>query len=115
MPIRTTVPDLLGMRLAHRAMLADTARLPSLTADIAVGHTACPPTRAAAVTEYLLLLCDSIHHHHDIEDTVLVASGKLLLTHSAVPNDVLSGPVAATAVGRPECAFQSGRIMNFTK
>ncbi|WP_433603089.1 hemerythrin domain-containing protein [Nocardia sp. CA-135953] len=71
MPIHTTAPDLLGMRLAHRAMLADTARLAGLTADIAAGHTACPPTRAAAVTEYLLLLCDSIHHHHDIEDTVL--------------------------------------------
>ncbi|MGQ4601553.1 hemerythrin domain-containing protein [Nocardia sp. R6R-6] len=71
MPTHTTAPDLLGMRLAHRAMLADTARLTGLTADIAAGHTACPPTRAAAVTEYLLLLCDSIHHHHDIEDTVL--------------------------------------------
>ena len=52
-------------------MLADTARLTSLTADITAGRAACPPTRAAAVTEYLLLLCDSIHDHHDIEDTVL--------------------------------------------
>lgn len=67
----TTEPDLLGMRLAHRAMIADTARFTDLTRDIAAGRADCPPRRAAAIAEYLLLLCDSIHHHHTIEDEVL--------------------------------------------
>lgn len=46
---------------------------------------------------------------------LLVASGKLLVTPSAVPNDVLFGPVEAAAVGQRECAFLSGRIMYFNK
>ncbi|WP_459956064.1 hemerythrin domain-containing protein [Nocardia sp. IFM 10818] len=71
MPTKTTVPDLLGVRLAHRAMIADTARFAGLTRDIAVGNAECQPVRARAVTDYLLLLCDSIHHHHTIEDEVL--------------------------------------------
>lgn len=71
MPTETTGPDLLGMRLAHRAMLADTQRLCELTRDIAAGRADCTPARAAAITDYLLLLCDSIHHHHTIEDEVL--------------------------------------------
>ncbi|MEV0467550.1 hemerythrin domain-containing protein [Nocardia tengchongensis] len=71
MPTKTTEPDLLGMRLAHRAMIADTARFTQLTREITAGRADCAPARAAAITEYLSLLCDSIHHHHTIEDEVL--------------------------------------------
>lgn len=67
--IRST-PNLLGMRLAHRAMLADTARFAVLAGELAAG-TPCAPRRARAVAEYLGLLCDSIHHHHRVEDEVL--------------------------------------------
>ncbi|MEV6061933.1 hemerythrin domain-containing protein [Nocardia asteroides] len=68
--IRST-PNLLGMRLAHRAMLADTARLGVVVGELAAGGASCPPRRARALTEYLGLLCDSIHHHHRVEDEVL--------------------------------------------
>ncbi|MGW6724557.1 hemerythrin domain-containing protein [Nocardia sp. NPDC055029] len=67
--IRST-PNLLGIRLAHRAMLADTARFAVLAGELAAG-TPCAPRRARAIAEYLGLLCDSIHHHHRIEDEVL--------------------------------------------
>ncbi|GEM32897.1 hypothetical protein NN3_39040 [Nocardia neocaledoniensis NBRC 108232] len=62
-------PNLLGIRLAHRAMLADTARFATLARELAGGP--CPPRRARAVAGYLGLLCDSIHHHHRVEDEVL--------------------------------------------
>ena len=67
----TSAPDLLGIRLAHRAMIADAARFSALSADIAAGRVECGPKRAAAIAGYLRQLCDSIHHHHDTEDTVL--------------------------------------------
>ncbi|WP_433622356.1 hemerythrin domain-containing protein [Nocardia sp. CA-120079] len=63
-------PDVTGMRIAHRGMIADTRRFAQITAQIAAG-SACPHRRVAAITEYLNLLCDSIHHHHTIEDDVL--------------------------------------------
>ncbi|MBH0781150.1 hemerythrin domain-containing protein [Nocardia bovistercoris] len=63
-------PDVTGMRIAHRGMLADTRRFAEITARIAAGES-CPPARAAAVAQYLTLLCDSVHHHHTIEDTVV--------------------------------------------
>ncbi len=68
--IRST-PNLLGMRLAHRAMLADTARFAALTGELAATRTPCPPRRVRAIADYLGLLCDSIHHHHRVEDEVL--------------------------------------------
>ncbi|MEV0061918.1 hemerythrin domain-containing protein [Nocardia sp. NPDC050718] len=68
--IRST-PNLLGMRLAHRAMLADTARFAVLAGELAAIRTPCPPRRARAIAGYLDLLCDSIHHHHRVEDEVL--------------------------------------------
>ncbi|QLY31976.1 hemerythrin domain-containing protein [Nocardia huaxiensis] len=71
MPTTTSEPNLLGMRLAHRAMIADAARFATLTRDIAGGKTDCPASRAEAISVYLHLLCDSIHHHHSIEDEVL--------------------------------------------
>lgn len=66
-PVR---PDVTGMRIAHRGMLADTRRFAQITARIADGAP-CAPARAAAVAQYLTLLCDSVHHHHTIEDEVV--------------------------------------------
>ncbi|MFI7670996.1 hemerythrin domain-containing protein [Nocardia sp. NPDC049526] len=63
-------PDVTGMKIAHRGMLADTRRFAQITGQVAAGSPS-PPPRAAAIAEYLNLLCDSIHHHHTIEDDVL--------------------------------------------
>ncbi|MBY6365855.1 hemerythrin domain-containing protein [Rhodococcoides corynebacterioides] len=66
----TTFDDTLGMRLSHRAMIADAGRLTDLLAGLAAGA----PTDArhgAAVAEYLRLFCTSIEHHHRTEDDVL--------------------------------------------
>lgn len=65
------VPDLLGITLAHRAMLADLLRLTDLATAVRDRDVICTPGRARAVARYLEWLCDSIHHHHTIEDTVV--------------------------------------------
>lgn len=62
-------PDTLGMRLAHRAMLRDAARLPALLQHLAAATAA--PARARAVAGYVDDFCDSVHHHHSAEDDVL--------------------------------------------
>ncbi len=62
-------PDTLGMRLAHRAMLRDAARLPALLQHLAAAPAA--PARARAVAAYVDDFCDSVHHHHAAEDDVL--------------------------------------------
>lgn len=67
----TFTPDLLGIQLNHRAMIADAQRLATITADIAAGRRTCDRKRADAITAYLGQLCESVHHHHHIEDTVL--------------------------------------------
>jgi hemerythrin-like domain-containing protein len=64
-------PDLLGITLGHRAILADVRRVAELTAAIGDGRESCPPARARALTRYVTLLCDSIHHHHTAEDEFL--------------------------------------------
>jgi hemerythrin-like domain-containing protein len=64
-------PDLLGIALAHRAMLADLLRLGDLAAAVRDRDVICTPGRARAISRYVELLCDSIHHHHTTEDTVL--------------------------------------------
>jgi hemerythrin-like domain-containing protein len=64
------VPDVLGMRLAHRAMLRDADRL----TDLAERLAAAPATeqeRADAVARYVREWADSVHHHHSVEDDVL--------------------------------------------
>ncbi|MGY1632253.1 hemerythrin domain-containing protein [Geodermatophilus sp. SYSU D01186] len=64
------VPDVLGMRLAHRAMLRDARRL----TDVAQRLAAEPTTdgkRADAVARYVRDFADSVHHHHSVEDEVL--------------------------------------------
>ena len=64
------VPDVLGMRLAHRAMLRDANRL----TDLAERLAATPATgqrRADAVARYVRDFADSVHHHHSVEDDAL--------------------------------------------
>ena len=70
------VPDVLGMRLAHRAMLRDAGRLTTLAGRLADGllPSARPPDgerRAGAVARYVRDWADSVHHHHVAEDEVL--------------------------------------------
>jgi hemerythrin-like domain-containing protein len=64
-------PDLLGIRLAHRAMLVDLVRLTELAKAVRDRDVICTPARARAISQYVEMLCDSIHHHHTTEDTVL--------------------------------------------
>lgn len=64
-------PDLLGITLAHRAMLADLRRLTELAVAVRDGVLRCTPGRARAVSRYVELLCDSIRHHHAAEDVML--------------------------------------------
>ena len=61
-------PNLLGFRITHRAMRADSRRLAEVTAEIAAGRQRCGPERAAAIREYATKLCRGIHHHHKAED-----------------------------------------------
>lgn len=64
-------PDLLGITLAHRAMLADLTRLTDLAMAVRDRDVICTSGRARAISRYVEMLCDSIHHHHTTEDTVL--------------------------------------------
>ncbi|OMB93443.1 hypothetical protein A5733_16225 [Mycobacterium sp. NS-7484] len=65
------VPDLRGIAVAHRVMLADLLRLTDLAIAVRDRDVICTPGRARAISRYVELLCDSIHHHHTTEDTVL--------------------------------------------
>lgn len=64
-------PDLLGITLAHRAMLVDLVRLTELAKAVRDRDIICTPGRARAIARYIELLCESIHHHHATEDKVL--------------------------------------------
>ncbi|MGY1592292.1 hemerythrin domain-containing protein [Geodermatophilus sp. SYSU D00708] len=64
------VPDVMGMRLAHRAMLRDANRLTDLAQRLAAEPTA-DGKRADAVARYVRDFADSVHHHHSVEDGVL--------------------------------------------
>lgn len=68
MPATAAPPDLLGLRLTHRAMRADLHRLSRLAGRLADGQTACRRRRAAAIARYVSRLCDSIDRHHQVED-----------------------------------------------
>lgn len=64
-------PELIGITLAHRAMLTDVGRLVVAVTAIAEGRQRCSARRAQSIARYTDLLCESIHHHHTVEDTVL--------------------------------------------
>ncbi len=78
------VPDVLGMRLAHRVMLRDAARLTELAERLAA--TGVDARRAAAVAAYVRDFASSVHHHHTAEDDVLWP----VLVESAGPHVDLS-------------------------
>ena len=61
------VADVTGMRLAHRTMLADVARLTTRAEELAAGAPGDP----AAVGGYVRDFADSVHHHHSVEDEIL--------------------------------------------
>ena len=65
------VPDIIGMKLAHRTMLADLRRTAAVAAQISAGRVRPTPARVRALARYLNLLADSIHHHHAAEDDIL--------------------------------------------
>jgi hemerythrin-like domain-containing protein len=69
--MQTQQPELLGITLAHRAMLTDVGRLVAAAAEIGDGRQHCSARRADAIARYTELMCESIHHHHTVEDTVL--------------------------------------------
>jgi hemerythrin-like domain-containing protein len=70
-PTADASPDLLGITIAHRAMIGDSRRFADMLGDIAQGLSPCDRRRAGAIAAYLGELCDSIHHHHTIEDEVM--------------------------------------------
>ncbi|WP_248964743.1 hemerythrin domain-containing protein [Sphaerisporangium perillae] len=67
----TGTPDVLGIRIAHRAMRGDVRRLAVTMAEVAGGRQPCDQARAAAIAGFVTKLCESIHHHHTTEDTVM--------------------------------------------
>ncbi|WP_054814692.1 hemerythrin domain-containing protein [Nocardia arizonensis] len=101
-------PDVTGMKIAHRGMIADTARFAEITAGIAAGSP-CPPARAAAIARYLDLLCDSIHHHHTIEDDVvwpvLIASAGSAISVGELEDDHIHLDSLLTALRERSAAF----------
>ncbi|MEV0001500.1 hemerythrin domain-containing protein [Micromonospora sp. NPDC050980] len=66
-----TGPNLLGFRINHRTMRADTRRLADLLNRVATGQITYDRRRAGALRTYVSLLCDGVHHHHRMEDEVL--------------------------------------------
>ncbi len=66
-----TTPNILGFRIAHRAMCGDARRLAKATKEIADGRRPCDPARAAAIRDFVVQFCDGIHHHHTAEDDTL--------------------------------------------
>ncbi|MBN6056849.1 hemerythrin domain-containing protein [Nonomuraea sp. RK-328] len=63
--------NLLGIRIAHRAMRGDTRRLAVLMNDIVTGRQDAGPARREAISTFVTRLCAGIHHHHRAEDDVL--------------------------------------------
>ncbi|MDP4500543.1 hemerythrin domain-containing protein [Nonomuraea turcica] len=64
-------PNLLGIRLAHRAMRGDARRLARLMDRLATGDEPADAARLTAIATFATKLCDGIHHHHQAEDAVL--------------------------------------------
>jgi hemerythrin-like domain-containing protein len=65
------VPNVLGMTLTHRAMLADLRRLAELVGAVRDHEVACTPARRRAICRYVELLCESVRHHQAAEDVML--------------------------------------------
>lgn len=65
------LPDVLGMKIAHRVMLRDLDRTTGIAAAIADGDVPSTSGRVRALVRYLELMAESIHHHHVAEDDIL--------------------------------------------
>lgn len=65
------VPDVLGMRIAHRVMLRDLDRTTGIAMAMADGGVPVTRRRTRALVRYLSLMAESIHHHHRAEDDIL--------------------------------------------
>ncbi|ODU00712.1 MAG: hypothetical protein ABS81_22845 [Pseudonocardia sp. SCN 72-86] len=63
-----TTPDLLGLRLLHRAMRSELHRTTAMAERLADVRTGCSPKRAKAIDKWVRDLCAEIHHHHTAED-----------------------------------------------
>ncbi|MDY6999097.1 MAG: hemerythrin domain-containing protein [Actinomycetota bacterium] len=64
-------PDVLGMQIAHRAMLRDLDRTTGIALAMADGTVPITGRRTRMLVRYLELLAESIHHHHRAEDDIL--------------------------------------------
>ena len=80
------VPDVLGMRLAHRIMLRDARRLTDLAEGLAAGTVRPDARRTRAIAAYVRDWGHSVHHHHSVEDEILWP----VLVESAGPHVDLS-------------------------
>lgn len=67
----TAVPDMLGMKIAHRVMLCDLDRTTDIAMALADGEVPVTSRRVRALVRYLELMAESIHHHHVAEDDIL--------------------------------------------
>ncbi|MCT7661100.1 hemerythrin domain-containing protein [Mycobacterium deserti] len=65
------VPDVSGMKIAHRVMLRDLDRTTGVAMAIADGEVPATRRRTRALVGYLTLMVESIHHHHRAEDHIL--------------------------------------------
>ncbi|MEU7004789.1 hemerythrin domain-containing protein [Nonomuraea sp. NPDC046570] len=63
--------NLLGFRITHRAMRADTRRLATALNKLAADDRPADPARLDAIAKFATSLCAGIHHHHTVEDLEL--------------------------------------------
>lgn len=63
--------NLLGFRITHRAMRADTRRLATALNELAADDRPADPARLDAIAKFATSLCAGIHHHHTVEDLEL--------------------------------------------
>jgi hemerythrin-like domain-containing protein len=68
---RPCAPDLTGIRLAHRAVLADAARLAALLTALAPAAETITRARAAAIAAYVHRYNSAVRDHHRAEDEIL--------------------------------------------
>ncbi|MFD9903115.1 hemerythrin domain-containing protein [Streptomyces sp. NPDC059063] len=62
----SALPDLTGIRLSHRAILVDIARLAALLSE--ADASTMPPARAGAIATYVHRYNAAVRHHHRNED-----------------------------------------------
>jgi len=63
--------NLLGIRLMHRSMRADTRLLADALKKLANENRVADVARLDAIAAFTITLCEGIHHHHMLEDRAL--------------------------------------------